>query len=65
MAIRQLNLSLKKPLHWDKKLSRHDDIAILIKAISYWIDEYDIMIKRVNAYKQQEFVAYLTSYAHR
>ncbi len=34
-------------------------------AISYWIDEHDIMIKRVNAYKQQEFVAYLTNYAHR
>lgn len=35
------------------------------RALTYWVDDRDIMIKRVSNYKQQEFVTVLTNYAHR
>lgn len=33
------------------------------KAISYWVDRNDIVIKRVNSFKQQEFVMQISNYA--
>ena len=33
------------------------------KAASYWIDKHDLIIKRVNAFKQQETVVQISNYA--
>ena len=33
------------------------------KAVAYWIDGHGVIIKRVNAFKQQEFVARISNYA--
>lgn len=33
------------------------------KAVSYWLDAHQTVIKRVNAYKQQEFVVQISNYA--
>lgn len=35
------------------------------KAISYWIDKHGVVIKRVNAFKQNEFVTQISNYAQR
>ena len=35
------------------------------RAASYWIDRRGVVIKRVNAFKQQEFVVLISNYAHR
>ena len=35
------------------------------KAISYWIDVNQVVIKKLNAFKQQEFVTQISNYAHR
>ncbi len=35
------------------------------KAVSYWVDEQGIVIKRINAYKQHEFSARVSNYARR
>lgn len=34
------------------------------KALSYWIDQYNIVLKRVNAHNQHEFVTIISNYAH-
>ena len=33
------------------------------RAAAYWLDEHDIVIRRVNEYRQQELVAQLSNYA--
>lgn len=33
------------------------------KAVSYWIDEHDIIVRRVSSYKQQEMVVEISNYA--
>lgn len=35
------------------------------RAASYWIDRRGVVIKRVNAFKQQEFAVLISNYAHR
>lgn len=35
------------------------------KAISYWIDDNQVVIKKVSAFKQHEFVTQISNYAHR
>jgi len=45
---------------YDTRRYRYSD-----KAISYWIDEHQVIIKKVNAFKQQEFVTHISNYAHR
>ena len=40
-------------------------IRYLDRAASYWIDEHGIIIKRINAFKQREFVVTLRDYARR
>lgn len=46
-------------LSFDTKRYRYPD-----KAISYWLDKHHIVIKRVNAFKQQEFVVQISNYAN-
>ena len=46
-------------LRFDTKRYRYPD-----KAISYWVDEHQVVIKRVNAHNQQEFVVQISNYAH-
>lgn len=46
-------------LTFDTKRYRYPD-----KAVSYWIDTHQVVIKRVNAHKQQEFVVQISNYAH-
>lgn len=45
-------------LSFETKRYRYPD-----KAMSYWVDENNVVIKRVNAYKQQEFVVQISNYA--
>ena len=45
-------------LVFDTKRYRYPD-----NAISYWIDEHQVVIKRVNAHNQQEFVVQISNYA--
>jgi len=33
------------------------------KAVSYWIDDHDLIVKRVNSYKQQEMTVAISNYA--
>lgn len=33
------------------------------KAVSYWIDQHDLIVKRVNSYKQQEMTVAISNYA--
>lgn len=33
------------------------------QAAAYWIDQHDVVLKRVNAFKQQEFVVKISNYA--
>lgn len=35
------------------------------KAVSYWVDQNNIVVKRVNSYKQEEFVVMISDYAQR
>jgi len=35
------------------------------QAVSYWIDAHGVVIKRVNAFRQQEFVVLISDYAQR
>ena len=37
----------------------------LDRAVSYWIDRHGVVIKRVNTFKQQEFVVLISNYAQR
>ena len=37
----------------------------LDKAASYWVDEHGIVIKRINAFKRQEFDVRIGNYARR
>jgi hypothetical protein len=46
-------------LTFDTKRYRYSD-----KAISYWVDQHQVVIKRVNAHKQHEFVVQISNYAH-
>jgi len=45
-------------LKFDTKRYRYTD-----KALSYWVDEHQVVIKRVNAHNQQEFVVQISNYA--
>lgn len=47
-------------LVYDTKRYRYPD-----KAISYWIDDHQVIIKKINAFKQHEFVTQISNYAHR
>ena len=33
------------------------------QAVAYWIDQHDVVLKRVNSFKQQEFVVQISNYA--
>ena len=33
------------------------------QAVSYWIDQHDFIVKRVNSYKQQEMTVAISNYA--
>ena len=35
------------------------------KAVSYWVDQNNIVVKRVNSYKRDEFIVSIRDYAHR
>ncbi len=45
-------------LNFDTKRYRYPD-----KAMSYWVDDHHVVIKRINAFKQQEFVVQISNYA--